>query len=65
MGIWPIIYFLIYTAMHRNFAPGQRIVTTALQRKGEAIAVGETHSLIEFDGGYTELIRNSLFTTEE
>jgi hypothetical protein len=65
VGIWPIIYFLTYSYMFRNFAPGQRIVTTALQRKGEIIAVGQTHTLIEFDGGYNELIRNSLFTTED
>jgi hypothetical protein len=64
MGIWPIIYFLTYSYMFRNFAPGQRIVTTALQRKGEVIAVGSTHSLVEFDNGYSELIRNSLFEVE-
>jgi hypothetical protein len=50
--------------MFRNFAPGQRIVTTALQRKGEIIAVGQTHTLIEFDDGSTALCRNSLFEVE-
>jgi hypothetical protein len=64
VGIWPITYFLIYSYMYRNFAPGQRIVTTALRRKGEIIAIGSTHSLVEFDNGYSELIRNSLFEVE-
>lgn len=64
MGTWPIIYFLIYSYMNRQFIPGQRIKTTALERTGEIVAVGPTHSLIEFDGGYTELCRNSLFEVE-
>jgi hypothetical protein len=61
MGLWPIIYFLIYQMMHQ---PGQRVKTVALQRRGEIIAVGPTHTLIEFDDGSTALYRNSLFEVE-
>ena len=43
IGIWPIIYFLTYTAMHR-----QRIVTTVLQRRGEVIAVGSTSAHLDW-----------------
>ena len=57
MGIWPIIYFLIYTHM----TPVKRIKTTALGRTGQLVESGQTHSLIEFDNGLRELCRNSYF----
>jgi hypothetical protein len=63
MGLWPILYFLIYTAM-TNHLVGQRIKTTALNRTGEVIAIGPTHSVIEFDSGVVQVYRNSLFEVE-
>jgi hypothetical protein len=61
VGTLPILYFLVYLMMNK---PGQRIKTVALQRRGEIIAVGPTHTLIEFDDGSTALYRNSLFEVE-
>jgi hypothetical protein len=43
---------------------GQRIKTNALQRTGEIISAGETHSTIEFDNGVVQVYRNSLFEVE-
>jgi hypothetical protein len=63
MGLWPILYFLIYTAMNKHLI-GQRIKTTALGRTGEVVATGLTHSAIEFDNGVVQVYRNTLFEVE-
>lgn len=65
MGVLPIIYFLAFVRMNRQFLVGQRIKTTALSRTGEVIPTGSTHSVIEFDNGSVQVYRNSLFTTED
>lgn len=64
MGIWPIIYFLVYATMNRQFLVGQRIRTTVLELRGRIIQVGPTHSLILFDDGSQDWYRNSYFTEE-
>jgi hypothetical protein len=64
MGFLPIIYFLSFTIMNRQFLVGQRIKTTALGRTGEVISIGSTHSVIEFDNGSVQVYRNSLFEVE-
>jgi hypothetical protein len=63
MGLWPILYFLIYCQAH-NHLIGQRIKTTALCRTGEVIAAGSTHSAIEFDNGTVQVYKNTLFEVE-
>jgi hypothetical protein len=64
MGFLPIIYFLAFTIMNRQFFVGQRIKTTALGRAGEVIATCSTHSVIEFDSGVIQIYRNALFEAE-